>query len=284
MIVVSYAGNDVYGNHGFVGNPWVDANVLHRNPAKQHAAYEWQAELAQKHAQQMRRLADLRQRKDVADMVVCFCDALPEEYARQIICQTAEVFTELGIATVTGTTLVRSCSRYDNFHCLNSEENRSLFVNYYANVALFAYFYWILSGVDVLRKDANLFAKPRGEKTRRQMMLDHAWKKRIDEGYLLLGDLRDGEFPGAKRQTAIDGNGWKVTVTDPDEIAHMDAVGDPIVATQEEIDAAKLLPFNQRLYNMPRGTAGPGSFAGVQDLPDVPTPSADDQPIYGECG
>ena len=44
MIVVSYAGNDVYGNHGFVGNPWVDTNVLHRNPAKQRAAYEWQAD------------------------------------------------------------------------------------------------------------------------------------------------------------------------------------------------------------------------------------------------
>ena len=126
VIVVSYAGNDVYGNHGFVGNPWVDTNVLHRNPAKQRAAYEWQAELAQKHAQQMRRLADLRQRKDVAALiVVCFCDAqsygLPEEYARQM-CQSAEVFTKLGVTSVTGTTLVRSCSRYDNFHCHNTEE------------------------------------------------------------------------------------------------------------------------------------------------------------------
>ena len=108
VIVVSYAGNDIYGNHGFVGNPWVDTNVLRRNPTRQRAAYEWQAELAQKHAQQMRRLADLRQRQDVAAIVVCYCDAqiygLPEEYARQM-CQTAEVFTTLGVTSVTGTTL-----------------------------------------------------------------------------------------------------------------------------------------------------------------------------------
>ena len=91
------------------------------------------------------------------------------------MCQTAEVFTRLGVTNVTGTTLVRSCARYDNFHCLNTEENRSFFVKYYANVALFAYHYWVLSGVDVLRKDANLFAKPTGEKTLRQRMLEHVW-------------------------------------------------------------------------------------------------------------
>ena len=49
VIVVSYAGNDVYGNCGYVGNPWVDTQVLHRNPAKQQAAYAWQAQLAESH-------------------------------------------------------------------------------------------------------------------------------------------------------------------------------------------------------------------------------------------
>ena len=87
------------------------------------------------------------------------------------MCQTAEVFTKLGVTAVTGTTLARSCSRYDNVHCLNTEESRSFFVKYFANVA---YHCWVLSGVDALRKDANLFAKPRGEKT----------QKRIDSGYL----------------------------------------------------------------------------------------------------
>ena len=283
MIVVSYAGNDVYGNHGFVGNPWVDTNVLHRNPAKQRAAYEWQAELARNHAQQLRRLADLRQRKDVAAIVVVrYCDSqsygLPKEYARQM-CQTAEVFTKLGVTTVTGTTLVRSCAQF-NFHCLNTEENRSFFVKYFANVALFASHYWVLSGVDVLRKDANLFAKPRGEKTNRQRMLEHAWKRRIDSGYLFLGDWHDGGIPGEKRQTAIDQkNGWKLTVSETEEVGFMDAWGDPIYATEEEIAAAKLLPFNQHLYNMPRGTVGPDFYDEGQDVQIVSDSSAADQPL-----
>ena len=65
------SGNDVYANYGFVGNPWVDTNVLHRNPAKQQAAYDWQAKVAENHAQQMRRLSDLRRaRTDVASVIV----------------------------------------------------------------------------------------------------------------------------------------------------------------------------------------------------------------------
>lgn len=59
----------------------------------------------------------------------------------------------------------------------------------------------------------------------------------------------------------------------------MDAMGDPIVATQDEIDAAKLLPFNQRFCSVPRGTVGPGSFDGAQDLQVVPEPSSVDQPM-----
>ena len=138
-----------------------------------------------------------------------------------------------------------------------------MFVKRYANVALFAHHYWVLSGVDVLRKDANLFARPPGEKTRKQIMLDHVWKKRMDAGYLFLGDWHDGGIPGERRQSAIDVNGWKVTVTDLEEIAHMRVMGDPIAATDEEIAAAKLLPFNQRLYSMPLGTVGPESFDGA---------------------
>ena len=140
--------------------------------------------------------------------------------------------------------------------------------------------YWVLSGVDVLRKDANLIAKPRGEKTHRQRMLDHVWKKRIDSGYLFLGDWHDCGIPGEKRQTAIDQkNGWKLTVSETEEVAFMDAWGDPIYATEEEIAAAKLLPFNQRLYNMPRKTVGPDSYDEGQDVQIVSDySSAADQP------
>ena len=220
----------------------------------------------------MRRLADLRQRKDVAAL-------MPEGYARQM-CQSAEVFTKLGVTNATGTTLVRSCQRYDNFHCHNTEENRSMFVKFYANVALFAYHYWVLAGVDVLRKDANLFAKPRGEKTQRQYMLEHIWKRRIDSGYLFLGDFDKHHelIPGEKRQTAIDQkNGWLLTVTETDEVAYMDDVGDPVYATKEQIAAAKLLPFNQRLYNLPRGTVGPDVYDEGQDVQTAPELSTADQ-------
>ena len=42
IIVVSYAGNDVWGKHGFVGNTWIDSRSVHRNPAVARAASEWQ--------------------------------------------------------------------------------------------------------------------------------------------------------------------------------------------------------------------------------------------------
>ena len=64
---------------------------------------------------------------------------------------------------------------YDSFHCLNTDANRDLFVRYYASVALFAYYYWVLAGVDILRKDANLFAKQRGNKTRKALMRERVW-------------------------------------------------------------------------------------------------------------
>ena len=217
MVVVSYAGNDVYGNYGYVGNPWVDTQVLHRNPAKQQAAYAWQAELAESHTQQMRRLADLRQRKDVAALIViCYCDGqsygLPEDFTRQMVL-VSEAFKKMGVMTVAGTTLVRSCTRYDSFHCLNTDANRNLFVRYYASVALFAYYYWVLAGVDILRRDANLFAKQRGNKTRKALMRERVWNKRFDEGYLCLGDWYE-PFPGELRQHAITGTGKKVALTE----------------------------------------------------------------------
>ena len=86
VIVVSYARNDVYGKLATLG-----LTRMSCTGTRPSTAYEWQAELAQKHAQQLRRLADLRQRKDVAAIVVvCFCNSqsygLPEEYARQM-CQ-----------------------------------------------------------------------------------------------------------------------------------------------------------------------------------------------------
>ena len=258
VIVVSYAGNDVYGNYGYVGNPWVDTQVLHRNPAKQQAAYAWQAQLAESHTQQMRRLADLRQRKDVAALIViCYCDGqsygLPEDFTRQMIL-VSEAFKKTGVITVAGTTLVRSCARYDSFHCLNTDANRDLFVRYYASVALFAYYYWVLAGVDILRKDANLFAKQRGNKTRKALMRERVWNKRFEEGYLCLGDWYE-PYPGEIRQHAITGTGKKVALTEFEEIAILDDWGEWEDAAQEEIEAARKLPFNVRAYQQ-RGTAG----------------------------
>ena len=110
-------------------------------------------------------------------------------------------------------------------------------------------------------------------------MLEHVWKRRIDSGYLFLGDWHES-IPGEKRQTAIDQKiGWMLTVTETDEVAHMDDLGDPIYATEEQIAAAKLLPFNQRLYNLPRGTVGPDFYDEGQDAQTAPEPSVADQPM-----
>ena len=282
MVVVSYAGNDVYGNYGYVGNPWVDTQVLHRNPAKQQAAYAWQAEMAESHTQQMRRLADLRQRKDVAALIViCYCDGqsygLPEDFTRQMVL-VSEAFKKMGVMTVAGTTLVRSCTRYDSFHCLNTDANRNLFVRYYASVALFAYYYWVLAGVDILRRDANLFAKQRGNKTRKALMRERVWNKRFDEGYLCLGDWYE-PFPGELRQHAITGTGKKVALTEFEEIAILDDWGEWEDATQDEIEAARKLPFNVRAYQQ-RGTAGQWLIptAAEWGVPSgAPTPKEDDK-------
>ena len=282
VVVVSYAGNDVYGNYGYVGNPWVDTQVLHRNPAKQQAAYAWQAEMAESHTQQMRRLADLRQRKDVAALIViCYCDGqsygLPEDFTRQMVL-VSEAFKKMGVMTVAGTTLVRSCTRYDSFHCLNTDANRNLFVRYYASVALFAYYYWVLAGVDILRRDANLFAKQRGNKTRKALMRERVWNKRFDEGYLCLGDWYE-PFPGELRQHAITGTGKKVALTEFEEIAILDDWGEWEDATQDEIEAARKLPFNVRAYQQ-RGTAGQWLIptAAEWGAPSgAPTPKEDDK-------
>ena len=64
-----------------------------------------------------------------------------------------------------------------------------------------------------------------------------------------------------------------------EEVAFMDAWGDPIYATEEEIAAAKLLPFKQHLYNTPRGTVGPDSYDKGQDAQIVSDSSAADQPM-----
>ena len=74
--MVSYAGNDVWGKHGFVGNTWIDSRSVHRNPAVQRAASEWQDELARKHFAQLDRLANFLQRPDVgAISIIAYADA-----------------------------------------------------------------------------------------------------------------------------------------------------------------------------------------------------------------
>ena len=76
MIVVSYAGNDVWGKHGFVGNTWIDSRSVRRNPAVQRAASEWQDELARKHFAQLERMASFLTRPDVgAISIIAYADA-----------------------------------------------------------------------------------------------------------------------------------------------------------------------------------------------------------------
>ena len=230
----------------------------------------------------MRRLADLRQRKDVAALIViCYCDGqsygLPEDFTRQMVL-VSEAFKKMGVITVAGTTLVRSCTRYDSFHCLNTDANRNLFVRYYASVALFAYYYWVLAGVDILRRDANLFAKQRGNKTRKALMRERVWNKRFDEGYLCIGDWYE-PFPGEIRQHAITGTGKKVALTEFEEIAILDDWGEWEDATQEEIEAARKLPFNVRAYQQ-RGTAGQWLIPTAADWgapSGAPNPKEDDK-------
>ena len=118
----------------------------------------------------------------------------------------------MGVMTVAGTTLVRSCTRYDSFHCLNTDANRNC-LSILRFCCPVAYYYWVLAGVDILRRDANLFAKQRGNKTRKALMRERVWNKRFDEGYLCLGDWYE-PFPGELRQHAITGTGKKVALTE----------------------------------------------------------------------
>ena len=249
VIVVSYAGNDVWGKHGFVGNTWIDSRSVHRNPAVQRAASEWQDELARKHFAQLDRLANFLQRPDVgAISIIAYADAnsfgLHQDFARQM-CLFGDAAQNKGLLAVTGSPLTRATTRYDGFHAEDSESNRAAYYRYFVAMARLTYQMWRLKDCEALRKQARLqpVMTPKEEKARAEAEA----RDRYRASYVFL-EPHD-RFP--ENKIMIEPNLCKTCVyPDGHEVALLDEItGEHLKATPEELERAGII--------VPQGTGEP---------------------------
>ena len=249
IIVVSYAGNDVWGKHGFVGNTWIDSRSVRRNPAVQRAASEWQDELARRHFAQLERMANFLTRPDVgAISIIAYTDAnsfgLHQDFARQM-CLFGDAAQDRGLLSVTGAPLTRATTRYDGFHAEDSDSNRTAYYRYYVAMARLTYQMWRLKDCEALRKQARI--KPVVTSKDEKARAEAEAKERYRASYVFL-EPRD-RFP--ENKITIEPNLCKTCMyPDGHEVALLDEItGEHLKATPEELERAGII--------VPQGTGEP---------------------------
>ena len=270
MIVVSYAGNDVWGKHGFVGNTWIDSRSVRRNPAVRRAASEWQDELARKHFAQLERMASFLTRPDVgAISIIAYADAnsfgLHQDFARQM-CLFGDAAQSRGILAVTGAALTRATTRYDNFHAEGTASNRTAYYRYYVAMARLTYQMWRLKDCEALRKQARILPvmSAKDQKARAEAEAELQYKN----SFVFLEN--DARFP--ETRIMIEPNLCKTAVRpDGHEVALLDEItGEHLKATPEELERAGIV--------VPQGTGEP-----ADDVITSPEKETDaDEPVEDE--
>ena len=154
VVVISYAGNDIYGQYGLVDCEYIENERACQSQARRDAMEALLNQSIQDHYAALERLANLNKRPEIASVVVLMpvyheAYKLPRSYGQQML-RKGELLQKKGLVVLHGTSLLKATTRYDNFHCENSDTNRNLFVRFYVAAARLGYQLWRLRACKVL--------------------------------------------------------------------------------------------------------------------------------------
>ena len=143
IVVISYAGNDIFGNYGFIHCEWLNNEMACYSQKRRDAANEMMEERVNQHFSALNDLVKLTTRADVGNIVLIMPwygrgYGLHPDFDRQMI-REAEALRKRGLCVLDATSLIKCTSRYDGQHMENNEHNRLQCIRFYSEAASLGY-------------------------------------------------------------------------------------------------------------------------------------------------
>ena len=186
IIVVAYAGNDIYGANGFVDCDWIDQGSAAYSKKRRDAA---RVDL---HFECLNKLVALTKRPEVGNIVMIMPwfgrgFNLHPNYDAQMI-REANVLRQKGICTLDGTSLVKATS----LHAENSDHNRLQFIRFFSSAARLGYSLFRLRSCEPLMKHSERRRELLAEQERQRSAAEPEWEEMEEvleelyvDGYLM---------------------------------------------------------------------------------------------------
>ena len=156
IIVISYAGNDIFGNYGFIHCDWLNQEMACYSQKRRDAANNLMEERVNTHFTALNDLVKLTTRADVGNIVLVMPwygrgYGLHPDYDRQMI-REAEALRKRGLCVLDATSLIKCTTRYDGQHMENTEHNRLQSIRFYSEAGALGYHLFRLRSCKALMK------------------------------------------------------------------------------------------------------------------------------------
>ena len=143
IVVISYAGNDIFGNYGFIHCDWLNQEMACYSQKRRDAANNLMEERVNTHFTALNDLVKLTTRADVGNIVLVMPwygrgYGLHPDYDRQMI-REAEALRKRGLCVLDATSLIKCTTRYDGQHMENTEHNRLQSIRFYSEAGALGY-------------------------------------------------------------------------------------------------------------------------------------------------
>ena len=143
IIVISYAGNDIFGNYGFIHCDWLNQEMACYSQKRRDAANNLMEERVNTHFSALNDLVKLTTRADVGNIVLVMPwygrgYGLHPDFDRQMI-REAEALRKRGLCVLDATSLIKCTTRYDGQHMENTEHNRLQSIRFYSEAGALGY-------------------------------------------------------------------------------------------------------------------------------------------------
>ena len=144
IVVIAYAGNDIFGDYGFVGCGWLQKEAACYSQRRRDAADELLNNRVQTHFSALNDLVKLSTRPDVGNIVLVMMPwygqgyGLHPDFDRQMI-REAESLRKRGLCVLDGTPMIKSTTRYDGLHMENTLFNRLQSLRFFTSAGSLGY-------------------------------------------------------------------------------------------------------------------------------------------------
>ena len=141
IIVISYAGNDIFGNYGFIHCDWLNQEMACYSQKRRDAANNLMEERVNTHFTALN--VKLTTRAEVGNIVLVMPwygrgYGLHPDFDRQMI-REAEALRKRGLCVLDATSLIKCTTRYDGQHMENTEHNRLQSIRFYSEAGALGY-------------------------------------------------------------------------------------------------------------------------------------------------